>query len=181
MVLHGIEKVDFPKRIGKRPDDLIRRLCKYGPITYVSIRRERIFLCSKIIIIKKKSWFLFLFLIELMQIFIILLTTDLLALNTKQYELLDNYVAAKNISHANMGHITLNVAAARHVLSHSSCCCCCCCWLYEATRYVSRLVLFEQNNSGVIKTWHETKRCLFCLSGWAQWRGWGTRRTASLT
>uniref|UniRef100_A0A8C9ZV92 cGMP-dependent protein kinase n=1 Tax=Sander lucioperca TaxID=283035 RepID=A0A8C9ZV92_SANLU len=30
MVLHGIEKVDFPKRIGKRPDDLIRRLCKYG-------------------------------------------------------------------------------------------------------------------------------------------------------
>uniref|UniRef100_A0A3Q3D1R2 cGMP-dependent protein kinase n=1 Tax=Hippocampus comes TaxID=109280 RepID=A0A3Q3D1R2_HIPCM len=31
MVLHGIEKVDFPKRIGKRPEDLIRRLCKYGP------------------------------------------------------------------------------------------------------------------------------------------------------
>lgn len=29
MVLHGIEKVDFPKRISKRPDDLIRRLCKY--------------------------------------------------------------------------------------------------------------------------------------------------------
>uniref|UniRef100_A0A671UG49 cGMP-dependent protein kinase n=1 Tax=Sparus aurata TaxID=8175 RepID=A0A671UG49_SPAAU len=29
MVLHGIEKVDFPKKIGKRPDDLIRRLCKY--------------------------------------------------------------------------------------------------------------------------------------------------------
>ena len=28
MVLHGIEKVDFPKRIGKRPDDLIRRLCR---------------------------------------------------------------------------------------------------------------------------------------------------------
>uniref|UniRef100_A0A672ZWB5 cGMP-dependent protein kinase n=1 Tax=Sphaeramia orbicularis TaxID=375764 RepID=A0A672ZWB5_9TELE len=27
MVLHGIEKVDFPKRIRKRPDDLIRRLC----------------------------------------------------------------------------------------------------------------------------------------------------------
>uniref|UniRef100_A0A8C7F8L4 cGMP-dependent protein kinase n=1 Tax=Oncorhynchus kisutch TaxID=8019 RepID=A0A8C7F8L4_ONCKI len=27
MVLHGIEKVDFPKRISKRPDDLIRRLC----------------------------------------------------------------------------------------------------------------------------------------------------------
>lgn len=30
MVLHGIDRVDFPKRIGKRPDDLIRRLCKYG-------------------------------------------------------------------------------------------------------------------------------------------------------
>uniref|UniRef100_A0A3B4YZE2 cGMP-dependent protein kinase n=1 Tax=Stegastes partitus TaxID=144197 RepID=A0A3B4YZE2_9TELE len=30
MILHGIEKVDFPKRIGKRPDELIRRLCKYG-------------------------------------------------------------------------------------------------------------------------------------------------------
>jgi hypothetical protein len=29
MVLHGIEKVEFPKRISKRPDDLIRRLCKY--------------------------------------------------------------------------------------------------------------------------------------------------------
>lgn len=29
MVLHGIEKMDFPKKIGKRPDDLIRRLCKY--------------------------------------------------------------------------------------------------------------------------------------------------------
>lgn len=28
MVLHGIEKVDFPKKIGKRPDDLIRRLCR---------------------------------------------------------------------------------------------------------------------------------------------------------
>uniref|UniRef100_A0A8C2WVU2 cGMP-dependent protein kinase n=1 Tax=Cyclopterus lumpus TaxID=8103 RepID=A0A8C2WVU2_CYCLU len=27
LVLHGIEKVDFPKRIVKRPDDLIRRLC----------------------------------------------------------------------------------------------------------------------------------------------------------
>uniref|UniRef100_A0A8C6KFI3 cGMP-dependent protein kinase 2-like n=1 Tax=Nothobranchius furzeri TaxID=105023 RepID=A0A8C6KFI3_NOTFU len=30
-VLHGIEKVDFPKRIGKRPDDLIRRLCRLNP------------------------------------------------------------------------------------------------------------------------------------------------------
>lgn len=29
MVLHGIDKMDFPKKIGKRPDDLIRRLCKY--------------------------------------------------------------------------------------------------------------------------------------------------------
>uniref|UniRef100_A0A8P4FWA8 cGMP-dependent protein kinase n=1 Tax=Dicentrarchus labrax TaxID=13489 RepID=A0A8P4FWA8_DICLA len=32
MVLHGIEKVDFPKKIGKRPDDLIRRLCKLNPV-----------------------------------------------------------------------------------------------------------------------------------------------------
>ncbi|XP_043110447.1 cGMP-dependent protein kinase 2 isoform X4 [Puntigrus tetrazona] len=31
MVLHGIEKVDFPKRISKRPEDLIRRLCKLNP------------------------------------------------------------------------------------------------------------------------------------------------------
>ncbi|KAL2083411.1 hypothetical protein ACEWY4_021184 [Coilia grayii] len=29
MILHGIEKVDFPKRISKRPEDLIRRLCKW--------------------------------------------------------------------------------------------------------------------------------------------------------
>lgn len=29
MVLHGIEKMDFPKKIGKHPDDLIRKLCKY--------------------------------------------------------------------------------------------------------------------------------------------------------
>uniref|UniRef100_A0A8C5ECD9 Protein kinase domain-containing protein n=1 Tax=Gouania willdenowi TaxID=441366 RepID=A0A8C5ECD9_GOUWI len=32
MVLRGIEKVDFPKRIGKRPDDLIRRLCNFTKI-----------------------------------------------------------------------------------------------------------------------------------------------------
>ncbi|MBN3295847.1 KGP2 kinase, partial [Amia calva] len=31
MVLQGIEKVDVPKRIGKRPEDLIRRLCKLNP------------------------------------------------------------------------------------------------------------------------------------------------------
>uniref|UniRef100_A0A674PKW8 cGMP-dependent protein kinase n=1 Tax=Takifugu rubripes TaxID=31033 RepID=A0A674PKW8_TAKRU len=31
MVLHGIDKMDFPKKIGKRPDDLIRRLCKLNP------------------------------------------------------------------------------------------------------------------------------------------------------
>ncbi|TRY65565.1 hypothetical protein DNTS_024061 [Danionella cerebrum] len=29
MVLHGIEKVDIPKKISKRPEDLIQRLCKY--------------------------------------------------------------------------------------------------------------------------------------------------------
>uniref|UniRef100_A0AAR2JC87 cGMP-dependent protein kinase n=1 Tax=Pygocentrus nattereri TaxID=42514 RepID=A0AAR2JC87_PYGNA len=31
MVLHGIEKVDIPKRISKRPEDLIRRLCRLNP------------------------------------------------------------------------------------------------------------------------------------------------------
>lgn len=32
MVLQGMEKVDMPKRIAKRPEDLIRRLCKYATI-----------------------------------------------------------------------------------------------------------------------------------------------------
>ncbi|KAM9808687.1 cGMP-dependent protein kinase 2 isoform 2-T2 [Syngnathus typhle] len=51
MVLHGIEKVDFPKRIGKRPDDLIRRLCKLNPVERVGNKK------NGIIDIKKHKWF----------------------------------------------------------------------------------------------------------------------------
>lgn len=28
-ILKGIEKMDFPKKISKRPEDLIRKLCRY--------------------------------------------------------------------------------------------------------------------------------------------------------
>uniref|UniRef100_A0A668AIT6 cGMP-dependent protein kinase n=1 Tax=Myripristis murdjan TaxID=586833 RepID=A0A668AIT6_9TELE len=42
MVLHGIEKVDFPKRIGKRPDDLIRRLCKLNPVERLGNKKNGI-------------------------------------------------------------------------------------------------------------------------------------------
>lgn len=28
-ILKGIEKMDFPKKITKRPEDLIRKLCRY--------------------------------------------------------------------------------------------------------------------------------------------------------
>ncbi|XP_074501660.1 cGMP-dependent protein kinase 2 isoform X2 [Sebastes fasciatus] len=51
MVLHGIEKVDFPKRIGKRPDDLIRRLCKLSPVERLGNKK------NGIIDIKKHKWF----------------------------------------------------------------------------------------------------------------------------
>uniref|UniRef100_UPI0037E92957 cGMP-dependent protein kinase 2 n=1 Tax=Semicossyphus pulcher TaxID=241346 RepID=UPI0037E92957 len=51
MVLHGIEKVDFPKRIGKRPDDLIRRLCKVNPVERLGNKK------NGIIDIKKHKWF----------------------------------------------------------------------------------------------------------------------------
>uniref|UniRef100_A0A3Q3H135 cGMP-dependent protein kinase n=1 Tax=Labrus bergylta TaxID=56723 RepID=A0A3Q3H135_9LABR len=51
MVLHGIEKVDFPKRIGKRPDDLIRRLCKLNPVERLGNKK------NGIIDIKKHKWF----------------------------------------------------------------------------------------------------------------------------
>uniref|UniRef100_A0A8C7F900 cGMP-dependent protein kinase n=1 Tax=Oncorhynchus kisutch TaxID=8019 RepID=A0A8C7F900_ONCKI len=42
MVLHGIEKVDFPKRISKRPDDLIRRLCKLNPVERLGNKKNGI-------------------------------------------------------------------------------------------------------------------------------------------
>ncbi|KAM9394932.1 cGMP-dependent protein kinase 2-like isoform 3-T5 [Salvelinus alpinus] len=51
MVLHGIEKVDFPKRISKRPDDLIRRLCKLNPVDRLGNKK------NGIIDIKKHKWF----------------------------------------------------------------------------------------------------------------------------
>ncbi|XP_041645913.1 cGMP-dependent protein kinase 2 [Cheilinus undulatus] len=51
MVLHGIEKVDFPKRICKRPDDLIRRLCKLNPVERLGNKK------NGIIDIKKHKWF----------------------------------------------------------------------------------------------------------------------------
>ncbi|XP_061692155.1 cGMP-dependent protein kinase 2 isoform X3 [Syngnathoides biaculeatus] len=51
MVLYGIEKVDFPKRIGRRPDDLIRRLCKQNPVERVGNKK------NGIIDIKKHKWF----------------------------------------------------------------------------------------------------------------------------
>ncbi|XP_034536959.1 cGMP-dependent protein kinase 2 [Notolabrus celidotus] len=51
MVLHGMEKVDFPKRVGKRPDDLIRRLCKLNPVERLGNKK------NGIIDIKKHKWF----------------------------------------------------------------------------------------------------------------------------
>ncbi|CAG6018216.1 unnamed protein product, partial [Menidia menidia] len=42
MVLHGIERVDFPKKIGKRPDDLIRRLCKLNPVERLGNKKNGI-------------------------------------------------------------------------------------------------------------------------------------------
>ncbi|XP_061820223.1 cGMP-dependent protein kinase 2 isoform X1 [Nerophis lumbriciformis] len=51
VVLYGIEKVDFPKRIGKRPDDLIRRLCKLNPVQRLGNKK------NGITDIKKHKWF----------------------------------------------------------------------------------------------------------------------------
>lgn len=33
-ILKGIEKMDFPKKITKRPEDLIRKLCRYQTANY---------------------------------------------------------------------------------------------------------------------------------------------------
>ncbi|KAM8860365.1 cGMP-dependent protein kinase 2 isoform 2-T2 [Spinachia spinachia] len=51
MVLHGMETVDFPPKIGKRPDELIRRLCKLNPIERLGNKK------NGIIEIKKHKWF----------------------------------------------------------------------------------------------------------------------------
>ncbi|KAI4874282.1 hypothetical protein NFI96_028456 [Prochilodus magdalenae] len=51
MVLHGIEKVDIPKRISKRPEDLIRRLCRLNPAERLGNKK------NGIIEIKKHKWF----------------------------------------------------------------------------------------------------------------------------
>uniref|UniRef100_A0A8C9TUU0 cGMP-dependent protein kinase n=1 Tax=Scleropages formosus TaxID=113540 RepID=A0A8C9TUU0_SCLFO len=51
MVLHGIEKVDFPKRISKRPDDLIRSLCRLNPAERLGNKK------NGIMDIKKQKWF----------------------------------------------------------------------------------------------------------------------------
>ncbi|XP_058891262.1 cGMP-dependent protein kinase 2 [Acipenser ruthenus] len=50
-VLRGIEKVDFPKRIGKRPEDLIRRLCKLNPAERIGNKK------NGINDIRKHKWF----------------------------------------------------------------------------------------------------------------------------
>ncbi|XP_006004993.1 cGMP-dependent protein kinase 2 [Latimeria chalumnae] len=51
MVLRGIEKMDFPKRIGKRPEDLIRRLCKVNPAERLGNKK------NGINDIRKNKWF----------------------------------------------------------------------------------------------------------------------------
>ncbi|XP_052007262.1 cGMP-dependent protein kinase 2 [Xyrauchen texanus] len=51
MVLYGIEKVDIPKRISKRPEDLIRRLCKLNPAERLGNKK------NGITDIKKHKWF----------------------------------------------------------------------------------------------------------------------------
>ncbi|KAG7214463.1 hypothetical protein INR49_026894 [Caranx melampygus] len=51
LILKGIEKMDFPKKITKRPEDLIRKLCRRNP-------SERLGnLKNGIIDIKKHRWF----------------------------------------------------------------------------------------------------------------------------
>ncbi|XP_075697786.1 cGMP-dependent protein kinase 2-like [Rhinoderma darwinii] len=51
MVLKGIEKVDFPHRIGRRSEDLIRRLCRINPAERLGNRK------NGISDIRKQKWF----------------------------------------------------------------------------------------------------------------------------
>ncbi|KAG8551936.1 hypothetical protein GDO81_004344 [Engystomops pustulosus] len=51
MVLKGIEKVDFPHRIGRRSEDLIRRLCRINPAERLGNRK------NGISDIRKHKWF----------------------------------------------------------------------------------------------------------------------------
>ncbi|XP_067828447.1 cGMP-dependent protein kinase 2 isoform X1 [Heptranchias perlo] len=51
MILRGMEKVDFPKRITKRPEDLIRRLCKLNPTERLGNKK------NGINDIRKHKWF----------------------------------------------------------------------------------------------------------------------------
>uniref|UniRef100_A0A8C7DKR9 cGMP-dependent protein kinase n=1 Tax=Oncorhynchus kisutch TaxID=8019 RepID=A0A8C7DKR9_ONCKI len=59
MVLHGIEKVDFPKRISKRPDDLIRRLCKYVVVALqtAALLANRILKMNSCLFVTSCRWF----------------------------------------------------------------------------------------------------------------------------
>ncbi|XP_069466802.1 cGMP-dependent protein kinase 2-like isoform X2 [Ambystoma mexicanum] len=51
MVMRGIEKVDFPHRITRRPEDLIRRLCRINPAERLGNRK------NGISDIRKHKWF----------------------------------------------------------------------------------------------------------------------------
>ncbi|KAK0135487.1 cGMP-dependent protein kinase 2 [Merluccius polli] len=50
-ILKGVEKMDFPKKISKRPEDLIRKLCRRNPVERLGNLK------NGIIDIKKHRWF----------------------------------------------------------------------------------------------------------------------------
>uniref|UniRef100_A0A3B4A662 AGC-kinase C-terminal domain-containing protein n=1 Tax=Periophthalmus magnuspinnatus TaxID=409849 RepID=A0A3B4A662_9GOBI len=50
-ILRGVEKVDFPKKIRKRAEDLIRRLCRLNPMERLGNNK------NGINDIKKHKWF----------------------------------------------------------------------------------------------------------------------------
>uniref|UniRef100_A0A8C5B7G2 cGMP-dependent protein kinase n=1 Tax=Gadus morhua TaxID=8049 RepID=A0A8C5B7G2_GADMO len=51
LILKGVEKMDFPKKISKRPEDLIRKLCRRNPVERLGNLK------NGIIDIKKHRWF----------------------------------------------------------------------------------------------------------------------------